>query len=68
MFYKMIENKCKEWYASEQCTVHNLIEYIEKTGEMLRLKLSKFICSSKLVANVNHWSFCSDMVVLTPSI
>ena len=34
MFYKMIENKCKEWYASEQCTVRNLIEYIEKTGQM----------------------------------
>ena len=34
MFYKMIENKCKEWYNSEQCTVRNLIEYIEKTGQM----------------------------------
>ena len=34
MFYKMIENKCKEWYASEQCTVRNLIEYIEKIGQM----------------------------------
>ena len=34
MFYKMIENKCKEWYSSKQCTVHNLIEYIEKTGQM----------------------------------
>ena len=34
MFYKMIENKRKEWYASEQCTVRNLIEYIEKTGQM----------------------------------
>lgn len=34
MFYKMIENKCKEWYSSEQCTVRNLIEYIEKTGQM----------------------------------
>ncbi len=34
MFYKMIENKCREWYASEQCTVRNLIEYIEKTGQM----------------------------------
>ena len=34
MFYKMIENKCNEWYNSEQCTVHNLIEYIEKTGQM----------------------------------
>lgn len=34
MFYKMIENKCKEWYSSKQCTIHNLIEYIEKTGQM----------------------------------
>lgn len=34
MFYKMIENKCKEWYSSENCTVRNLIEYIEKTGQM----------------------------------
>ena len=34
MFYKMIENKCKEWYSSNQCTVRNLIEYIEKTGQM----------------------------------
>ncbi len=30
----MIENKCKEWYASEYCTVKSLIEYIEKTGQM----------------------------------
>ena len=34
MFYKMIENKCKEWYSSDQCTVRNLIEYIEKAGQM----------------------------------
>lgn len=34
MFYKMIANKCEEWYNSEQCTVRNLIEYIEKTGQM----------------------------------
>lgn len=34
MFYKMIENKCNEWYNSEQCTVRNLMEYIEKTGQM----------------------------------
>ncbi len=34
MFYKMIENKCREWYGSEQCTVRGLIEYIEKTGQM----------------------------------
>lgn len=34
MFYKMIENKCREWYHSEECTVHSLVEYIEKTGKM----------------------------------
>ena len=34
MFYKMIENKCKQWYNSNACTVKNLIEYIEKTGQM----------------------------------
>lgn len=30
MFCKVIENKCIQWYESEQCTVRNLIEYIEK--------------------------------------
>lgn len=34
MFYKMIKSKCKAWYESEQYTVHNLIDYIEKTGQM----------------------------------
>ena len=34
MFYRMIENKCNEWHKSDQCTVKDLIEYIEKTGQM----------------------------------
>ena len=34
MFHKMIEKKCNEWYASEQCTVSDLISYIEKTCQM----------------------------------
>lgn len=34
MFYKMVENKCARWYASENCTVRSLIEYIDKTGQM----------------------------------
>ena len=34
MFYKMIENKCRKWYHSRECTVRNLITYIEKTGQM----------------------------------
>ena len=46
MFYKMIENKCTQWYESERCTVKNLIEYIEKQGRcvMLRLRLLRYIC------------------------
>ena len=34
MFYKMIEKKCDEWYASETCTAAPIIEYIEHTGQM----------------------------------
>ncbi len=34
MFYKMIENKCNEWYTSPDCTVKDIIEYIETTGQM----------------------------------
>ena len=34
MFYKMIENKCKEWYHSNSCTVRDLIQYMEKTGQL----------------------------------
>jgi len=34
MFYKMILNKCEEWFNSEYCTVNKLVEYIEKTGQM----------------------------------
>ena len=34
MFYKMIEAKRNEWLASESCTIKNLVDYIEKTGQM----------------------------------
>lgn len=34
MFYKMIQNKCKKWYGSEQCSVKHIIDYIEKTDQM----------------------------------
>ena len=30
----MIENKCKQWYLSNDCTVKSLINYIEKTGQI----------------------------------
>ena len=34
MFYKMIEKKCDEWYASAACTAAPIIDYITHTGEM----------------------------------
>ena len=34
MFYTMIAKKCREWYDSDQCTVQNIVDYIEKTGQM----------------------------------
>ena len=37
MFYKMIENKCTQWYESEQCTVKNLVEYTKKVAEFTEL-------------------------------
>lgn len=56
MLYKMIENKCREWYDSGECTVHKLIEYIEKTGQMrdAQIEAIKVYLSSKLAASVNH--------------
>lgn len=30
----MIENKCNHWYKSTACTVNDLIDYIEKKGQM----------------------------------
>ena len=34
MFYKMIERKRDEWYASAECTVNAIIGYIEQAGFM----------------------------------
>ena len=34
MFYRMIENKCKLWYASEECTVKDLVSYMERKGQL----------------------------------
>lgn len=55
MFYKMIENKCEEWYNSKFCTVNNIIEYIMKTGQMRDAQIDaikiylflKICCSSQ---------------------
>ncbi|MDD3377660.1 MAG: DEAD/DEAH box helicase family protein [Candidatus Riflebacteria bacterium] len=40
MFYKMIEKKCNEWYASDFCTIKHLLEYIEKTAQMRDAQIS----------------------------
>ncbi len=34
MFYRMIENQCKLWYASEECTVKDLVSYMERKGQL----------------------------------
>lgn len=34
MFYRMIEKKRDQWYASSYCTVQPLIVYMEKCGQM----------------------------------
>ena len=34
MFYKMIERKRDQWFASEECTVRTLVDYIENAGQM----------------------------------
>lgn len=34
MFYRMIENKCKLWYATEECTVKDLVSYMERKGQL----------------------------------
>lgn len=34
MFYKMIQQKRDSWYASSECKVRNLIDYIEKSDKM----------------------------------
>lgn len=34
MFYTMIMQKCKEWFASSDCTVKSMVQYMEKTGKL----------------------------------
>ncbi len=56
MFYKMIENKCKEWYASDNCVARHLVEYIEKTGQMrdAQVEAIKIYLFLKMAVNVSH--------------
>ena len=55
MFYKMIENACIRWYASPECTVTAIIDYIELKGMMRDAQIAaiktylflKVSCASK---------------------
>lgn len=69
MFYKMIENKCTQWYESEQCTVKNLIEYIDKTGQMRDVQIEaikvylflKIACECKPLAQLFRQGFFGNL-------
>gem|GEM_PF-68002 len=34
MFYKLIQEKCKQWIESDNCPIHDLLKYIEQKGFM----------------------------------
>lgn len=57
MFYKMIENKYREWYSSEYCTVHKLIEISEDC-----LELIEFL-SVDCTANEGEWHSDSEIKI-----
>ena len=71
MFYKMIENKCTQWYESDQCTVKNLIEYIKKTGQMRDAQIEaikvylflKIACESKPLMQLFRQGFFNSIDV-----
>ena len=71
MFYKMIENKCTQWYESDQCIVKNLIEYIKKTGQMRDAQIEaikvylflKIACESKPLMQLFRQGFFNSIDV-----
>lgn len=60
MFYKMIENARNRWYASSECTVRPIIDYIESRGMMRDAQIDaiktylylKICCESKPLADL----------------
>lgn len=55
MFYKLIETKRNKWLQSDECTIHELLKYIVKTGYMRDAQLEaiktylflKIACNNK---------------------
>ncbi len=60
MFYKMIENARNRWYASPECTITSLIDYIESKGMLRDAQIDaiktylflKVYCESKPIADL----------------
>ena len=61
MFYKMIENKCTQWYESEQCTVKNLIEYIDKIEAIKVYLFLKITCECKPLTQLFRQGFFNSI-------
>ena len=60
MFYKMIENARNRWYASAECTIKPMVDYIESKGMLRDAQINaiktylflKISCESRPLANL----------------
>lgn len=60
MFYRMIENARNRWYASSECTITPMIDYIESKGMLRDAQIEaiktylylKICCESKSLADL----------------
>ena len=67
MFYRMIEKKRDQWYASPDCTILPLIAYMEKRGQMRDAQIEaiktylylKIACQSAPLSNLFSVGICS---------
>ncbi len=63
MFYKLIEKKRNEWLASDECTIKDLLKYIEQRGMMrdAQMEAIKTYLFLKLYCkNAPLWKLFSD--------
>ncbi len=60
MFYKMVENASNRWYASAECTITSMVDYIESKGMLRDVQISaiktylflKIACESRPLADL----------------
>ena len=55
MFYKLIEKKRDEWLSSPDCTVKDVIRYIEKRGKMRDAQIEAIGGGDELLRRVRIW-------------